>query len=254
MTNAYLNLAGYLFADLDELPALQQRLRRAGEHLQLRGTVLLAPEGINLFISAAPAAARQWLAQLRDEQPLQAIECKESWSNSVAFGHWRVKIKPEIVTFRQPQVRPQDGRAAAIDATTLQRWLTQGHDDDLRLVKLLDTRNSFEVEAGSFERAEHLAIKSFTDLPKALAEQKQIAKDDRVVTFCTGGIRCEKAALYMADQGYRHVLQLDGGVLNYFERVGGEHWLGELFVFDERIAIDPCLRPAAGKANESLAP
>jgi UPF0176 protein len=246
----YLNLAGYLFADLTELPQLRQLLHAAGVRLHLTGTVLIAPEGINLFVCAPEMAARQWLSLLRAESRLRTLECKESWSDSVVFERWLVKIKPEIISFRQPGIRPQDRRAASVDAVTLCRWLAQGHDDERRALKLLDTRNEFEVQAGTFEQAEHLAIKSFTDLPRALEQQQTIGKNDRVVTFCTGGIRCEKAALFMAEQGYQHVLQLDGGVLKYFEQVGAQHWRGDLFVFDQRVSVDPTLTPSKRELPE----
>ncbi len=126
---------------------------------------------------------------------------------------------------------------------TLQRWLRQGHDDAGRRVVLLDTRNVQEVDYGTFAGALTLPIVKFTELPEALAPHRAELADATVVSFCTGGIRCEKAALWMRADGMDNVLQLDGGILGYFEQVGGEGYDGRCFVFDERVALDPQLQP-----------
>lgn len=238
----YLNLAAYKFIDWDALPARRDTIEARGLEHGLRGTVLLAPEGINLFVSAPPAAARAWLAELQADPLLADLDVKQSDSERCEFGRWRVRVKKEIITLRQPQIRPQDRRADRIDAATLARWLDNGHDDDARPLKLLDTRNAFEAQAGSFDGAIDLKIKAFTEFPAALVANAQALADARVVTFCTGGIRCEKAALLMQEQGIKNVVQLDGGVLRYFEQVGKSHWQGELFVFDERVGVDGQLR------------
>jgi UPF0176 protein len=141
-----------------------------------------------------------------------------------------------------------DQRAPHVDAATLKRWLDQGHDDAGREVALLDTRNSFEVEIGSFDKALAPPLKSFGEFPAAVAALDPALRQKTVVTFCTGGIRCEKAALYMGEQGYEHVYQLDGGILRYFQDVGGAHYHGDCFVFDRRVALTPQLT-AAGYAE-----
>ena len=127
--------------------------------------------------------------------------------------------------------------------TDLARWIDQGHDDAGRRVVLLDTRNREEVAHGTFAGALALPIDNFTELPGALAPHRDALADATVVSFCTGGIRCEKAALWMRADGMDNVLQLDGGILGYFEQVGGQGYDGRCFVFDDRIALDPALAP-----------
>ena len=245
----FLNLAAYRFIDLDDLPALGARIDESGRAAGLKGTVLLAPEGINLFVCGQASAARPWLSDLvRDAAfgglSLDALDAKESWSPRVVFDRWRVRIKREIITFRQP-VRPADGRAQSVSSDTLRKWLDAGQDDDGRELAIVDTRNGFEVEAGSFNGAIDLGLSSFTDFPQALEPHRRALEGRRIVTFCTGGIRCEKAALWMRDAGFDHVVQLDGGVLRWFEEQQGAHWRGELFVFDQRVGLDPRLAPVA---------
>ena len=239
----YLNLAAYLFADLQDLPELREELREAGKALAVRGTVLLAPEGINVFVCAAEADARAFGQRLREVPGLGSLSFKESWSGTQSFNRLLVKLKKEIITFRQPEFRPAAGRASTVDAASLARWLDRGHDDDGRPVVMVDTRNVFEVEVGAFDGAVDPRLKSFTDLPQSLESRRAELAGRRVVTYCTGGIRCEKAALYLAANGFENVVQLEGGVLKYFEEVGARHWRGELFVFDKRVSLKPDLSP-----------
>jgi len=162
----------------------------------------------------------------------------------VPFGRLRVRLKREIITMRLPTIRPEGGRAPAVDALTLQRWLDQGHDDDGREVLLLDTRNDYETDVGKFPRAVDYRIASFTDFPAAIAADRARYDGKTVVSYCTGGIRCEKAALHMRDLGMDNVYQLDGGILKYLEQTDGTHWRGACFVFDGRVAVDNALAPA----------
>ncbi len=127
-------------------------------------------------------------------------------------------------------------------ATTVQRWLDQGHDDAGRPVVTLDTRNAFEVDHGTFEGAIDWRIHKFSDFPQALQAHRDELEGKTVVSFCTGGIRCEKAAILMQETGLEHVYQLEGGILKYFEETGGAHFRGECFVFDEREALGADLR------------
>ncbi|GAA4414370.1 rhodanese-like domain-containing protein [Quisquiliibacterium transsilvanicum] len=234
-----LNLSAYRFVDLDDLPARRARLRRAGEELGLRGTVLLAPEGINLFASGPEDAVEAFMRLLEEDPPLAGLQPRRTWSEAIAFDRWRVRLKREIITLRQPAVRPRAGRAPAVSPATLERWLQAGHDDEGREIALVDTRNRYEVEAGSFAGAIDPGLNNFGEFPAAIDALRPRLAGRRVVTFCTGGIRCEKAALWMDEAGFEHVVQLDGGVLGYFEAVGGRHWEGGLFVFDKRETVVP---------------
>ena len=251
MADAYLNLAAYKFLDWGALAERRDRIEASGLEFGVRGTVLLAPEGINLFVSALPDAAEAWLSALCADPALADLDVKRSYSQQCEFGKWRVRVKKEIITLRQPQIRPQDGRAATVNPATLARWLDSGRDDEGRPVKLLDTRNAFEVAAGTFESAIHLKIASFTDFPEAVAEHTHDFAGSRVVSFCTGGIRCEKAALLMQQAGFENVVQLDGGILRYFEEVGAKHWQGELFVFDQRVGVDASLQATYSAPDEA---
>jgi UPF0176 protein len=130
-----------------------------------------------------------------------------------------------------------------VEPGKLARWIAQGHDDEGKRLVLLDTRNRQEVAFGTFEGALHFPIDKFTDLPTAVAGVRHSLEDATVVSFCTGGIRCEKAALWMQSEGMHNVLQLEGGILGYFEQVGGYAYDGHCFVFDERVALDSGLNP-----------
>lgn len=246
-----LNVAAYRFVPLRDPASWLAPLRARGEALALKGTIIVADEGVNLFVAgdeAAVATFVDWLGNDatfvdRDGRPaLAALEVKRSWSDTQPFGRLRIRHKPEIVTMRRPDIRPAAGRAPTVAPERLATWLAQGHDDDGRPVVLLDTRNAFEVFHGSFDGARHLSLSRFDAFPAAVDALRDELGDETVVTFCTGGIRCEKAALYMRDAGFSRVLQLDGGILDYFERVGDAHWRGACFVFDDRIALDADLR------------
>ena len=238
-----LNIAAYKFIALDRLPALQAAVLSTLQTLNLKGTVLLAEEGINLFLAGEPAAVHDFLDWLRQAPRLADLEIKESLSHTQPFRKLLVKIKPEIIRMNQPAIQPTTGRAPAVDAATLKRWLDVGHDDAGRPVVMLDTRNDFEVDVGTFQHAIDWRISKFTEFPQALLDHRQDLQDKTVVSFCTGGIRCEKAAIFMREAGVQNVWQLDGGILKYFEVNGHVHFKGECFVFDARRAVDSGLKP-----------
>jgi UPF0176 protein len=238
------NISAYKFISLDDLPALRERLLARCEALALKGTILLAPEGINLFLAGSRGQIDGFMATLHDDPRFADVAPKESLSDSVPFGRLRVRLKREIITMRLSTIRPEGGRAPAVDAPTLQRWLDQGHDDDGREVVLLDTRNDYETDLGKFPQAIDYRLASFTGFPAAIAADRARYRDKTIVSYCTGGIRCEKAALHMQDLGMEHVYQLDGGILKYLEQTDGAHWQGDCFVFDGRGAVDKRLLPA----------
>lgn len=239
-----LNISAYRFVSLDDLPVLRERMLAQCHALALKGTILLAPEGINLFLAAPREAIDAFMSWLREDPRFAGVEGKESLSDDVPFKRMRVRLKKEIITLRHPTIRPEGGRAPAVDAATLKRWLDQGHDDEGRDVVLLDTRNAYETDVGMFPQAVDYRIASFTELPSAVAGDHDRYAEKTIVSYCTGGIRCEKFALYMQDIGMERVFQLEGGILKYFEEVGGAHWRGDCFVFDERGAVDKGLSPA----------
>ena len=241
-----LNVAAYHFVPLDDPDALAGQLHAAAAQAGLKGTVLVAGEGINLFLAGEDAALRDFVEALRADPRFASLQAKYSHSERQPFAQLKVKVKPEIISFRHPQASPLAAgeRAPAVDPPTLARWLAQGGRDDAgRPVVLLDTRNRQEVEHGTFAGALTFPITRFTELPAALAPHREALRDATVVSFCTGGIRCEKAALWMRQDGMDNVLQLEGGILGYFEQVGGFGYDGGCFVFDGRVALDPQLRP-----------
>ena len=230
-----LNFSCYKFVALPDAAVLRDALHARASAAALQGTILLAEEGINFFLAGQPDALRAFFAQLRSSDPRFAdLQAKESWSETVPFRKLLVKVKREIIRMDHPAIAPAEGRAPAVDARTLQRWLAQGHDDSGRPVVTLDTRNAFEVDAGSFDHAIDWRIDKFTQFPAALRAHRAELQGKTVVSFCTGGIRCEKAALLMQEEGLDHVYQLDGGILAYFEQTGGAHYHGGCFVFDAR--------------------
>lgn len=237
------NIAAYHFAGIDDPPMLAARVRDWAGAAGLLGTVLVAPEGINLFLAGTDAGIDGFLGQLRGDPRLAAILVKDSWSRSAPFARLKVKLKREIISFRREDASPLRERAPAVAPADLARWLARGHDDGGRRVVMLDTRNREETAHGAFAGAVVLPIDNFTELPAALVPHRDELADATVVSFCTGGIRCEKAALHLQADGMDNLLQLDGGILGYFEQVGGFGYDGRCFVFDGRVALDPALEP-----------
>ena len=238
-----LNISAYKFVSLSDTIAWRESIHSHAQARGLKGTVLLAHEGINLFVAGPEAPVREFLAWLTGHAVFADLPVKPSWSSEVPFGKLLVKVKPEIIRMNHPTIKPQDQRAPSVDAHTLAHWLATGVDDAGREVVMLDTRNAFEVDHGRFKNAIDWRIAKFSEFPDALHEHRDELAGKTVVSYCTGGIRCEKAALLMREAGVEHVLQLDGGILKYFEEAGGAHFEGNCFVFDEREALSDTLLP-----------
>ena len=236
-----LNIAAYLFVSLDGLADLRVKMLNECNSRGLKGTILLTGEGINLFLAGKEIELRGFLDWLRSDPRFTPLEAKESWSEDQPFKKMLIKIKNEIIRMNHPAIRPEEGRANFIKPKKLQEWLDRGTDDLGRPVVMIDTRNAFEVDYGTFENALHFNIEKFTQFPKAITAHKEALADKTLVSFCTGGIRCEKSGLYMREIGMQHSYQLEGGILKYFEEVGSAHYKGTCFVFDEREALEPTL-------------
>ena len=235
---AIVNLSCYKFAPLADLPALRLSLLEACRAQGLKGTILLAEEGINFFLAGERAQLEAVLAVLRAVPGLEDLAPKESPSSARPFKRMLVKVKKEIISFGVPGLDPARRPSPKLKPAELKRWLDEG-----RPVVLLDTRNEYEVRMGTFRGALAPPIWNFRDFPRAVADLPPELKERPVVMFCTGGIRCEKAGPFMESLGYKDIHQLDGGILKYFEEVGGAHYEGECFVFDERVGVDASLRP-----------
>ncbi len=233
------NIAAYKFVSLHERETLRETLRQQCIEGGLRGTILLAPEGINLFLAGTEPAIEYFLVTLRSDARFADIDAKWSWSDDVPFKRLRIKLKKEIVTFRTSGINPLSAPAPVLSPAELKRWYDEGRE-----FVILDTRNDWEYRAGTFDNAINPQLNNFCEFPQA-TEGLDALKQKTIVTFCTGGIRCEKAAPLLRQQGFHDVYQLQGGILKYFEACGGAHWTGNCVVFDERGMLDTQLRPAA---------
>ena len=231
------NIAAYKFASLTDLKPLRDRLIAQCKDWSLKGTILLSTEGINLFMAGSRAEIDRLLAELRAVPGLEALQPKISESEHQPFSRMLVKIKKEIISFGVEGLDPVRRPSPKLAARELKRWLDEG-----RSVTLLDTRNDYEVKLGTFKNALTVDIDHFRQFPNAVRNLPAELKEQPIVMFCTGGIRCEKAGPFMEREGFRNIFQLDGGILKYFEECGSAHYDGECFVFDQRVCVDPSLQ------------
>lgn len=241
-----LNIAAYHFVVIADVPETAAWVRTLCETHGLLGSVLVAPEGANFFLAGPEADVDAMLAELQADARFTGLVVKRSWSETVPFQRLKVKQKREIISFAGRPAATGEARTPAVLPETLARWLAQGHDDEGREVVMLDTRNQQEIAFGTFTGAVTLPIEKFNDFPEAVEAVRGQLQDRRIVSFCTGGVRCEKAAPFLESAGFENVMQLEGGILRYFEDVGGAGYTGGCFVFDERVALDPALKPMPG--------
>lgn len=237
----YLTAALYKFVDLPDHDALREPLQACCEAHAVKGTLLLAREGINGTIAGPEAGVRAVLAHLRADPRLASLQHKEAWADKPPFSRMKVRLKKEIVTLRVPGLDPNQTVGQYVKP---QDWNALLADPD---VLVIDTRNDYEVAIGTFKGAVNPDIKTFTQLPAWLDAQPALqgAKKPKVVMFCTGGIRCEKSTALMKMRGFDEVYHLEGGILKYLEEVPPEQstWEGECFVFDERVSVGHGLQP-----------
>lgn len=231
-----INISAYRFVQISDnlLPKLQISLKSKAEELGLKGTVLLSVEGINLFIAGENDKINTFRNFLNTYSDFQNLEFKKSFSKFQPFKKMLVKLKKEIISFGIDSINPSKYTAPYITPEILNLWLNKKAD-----LVLMDTRNTFEVERGSFKNALNLGLKRFRDFPNAVRKLPEKLKQLPIVTFCTGGIRCEKAGAYLLENGFTEVYQLEGGILNYFEKCGENHFNGSCFVFDAREKVTP---------------
>lgn len=243
----FVNIAGYKFVTLGDLPNRVAATREIASAHGLTGTVIYALEGINIFVAGSRGGVDALLAYLRALPEFADLTVKESLSATQPFRRLFIKLKNEIIKLNRPDINPAVTPAPRLSAAVLQQWLDEGRD-----MVLLDTRNQFEIDHGTFKGAVSMGLDHFPRFADRLNDwvaTDPAIKGKTVVTFCTGGIRCEKAAPLMIQTGFTKVYQLDGGILNYFEECGGAHYEGNCFVFDERIALDSALDSALKKTD-----
>lgn len=234
MEQAIVNIAGYRFVDLPDRDSLRQPMIDACTSSQLRGTILLAHEGINFFLAGDEQGIEAFLSFLDEDVRFLDIPLKRSHTTYQPFNRMNVRLKQEIISIGMDEVKPAEFTGDTIAPTEFKQWLDEG-----KTVTVLDTRNDYEIRLGTFENAVDLDITSFRAFPAAIEALPEDIKDTPVLMFCTGGIRCEKASVVMLEAGFKDVRQLEGGILGYFEQVGGAHWNGDCFVFDHRVALTP---------------
>ena len=227
------NIAGYKFVALDRLTERRNALLQACRERSIKGTILLSPEGINLFLAAKRTEIDSFLDGLRAEPEFIDFHVKESMSDRQPFNRLLVRLKKEIISFGVEGIDPERRTSPKLKPAELKHWLDEG-----KPVTLLDVRNNYEVELGTFENAVVADIDHFRQFPDAVRGMKDLDSKAPIVMFCTGGIRCEKAGPFMEQAGFESVYQLDGGILQYFEDCGGDHYDGSCFVFDQRVAVD----------------
>ena len=233
----FTNISAYRFAPLTDLKPLRALLLEQCKRDQLKGTILLSTEGINLFVAGSETAIERLVGVLRTLPGLSDLTPKVSLSESQPFTRMLVRIKKEIIAFGVDGIDPGKRTSPKLPARELKAWLDEGRE-----MTLLDTRNEYEIRLGTFRGAKSVGIEHFRDFPKASAALPDDLKQKPLVMFCTGGIRCEKAGPYLESIGFKSVFQLDGGILKYFEECGNTHYDGDCFVFDQRVGVDPSLQ------------
>jgi UPF0176 protein len=224
----------YKFVTLENFQALRQPLHDVMETWQIRGTLLLANEGINGTVAGSRQSIDQLLAWLRSDHRLATIDCKESVADFMPFNRTKVKLKKEIVTMGVEGIDPKQVVGTYISPKD---WNALISDPDVLLV---DTRNDYEYQVGTFKNAINPNTESFREFPGFVKTNLNPEKHKKVAMFCTGGIRCEKSTAFLKEQGFDEVYHLKGGILRYLEEVPQQEtlWEGECFVFDERVTVN----------------
>ena len=233
MSGRVLNIAGYRFVDLNDRDELRDPFMDMCTVLELKGTILLSPNGINFVLAGSEESVTEFIRYLESDKRFSGIPIKFSRTDYQPFRRMLVKRKNEIISLGKSEIKPSEFTGPYIKPIEFKRLL-DGEEDIL----VLDTRNDYETRIGSFEGSLELGISTFRDFPNAIESIPEEYKSKTVVMYCTGGIRCEKASAVMINAGFEDVKQLEGGILGYFDECGGSYWDGDCFVFDQRVAVD----------------
>jgi len=230
-------VALYKFVTLDSFEKLRKPLLNILTKNEIKGTLLLAHEGINGTVAGSREGIDNLLKWLKSDSRFADLKHKESFDDLMPFYRRKVKLKKEIVTMGEPDIDPKKSVGTYVKP---KEWNKLISDPD---VTLIDTRNSYEVNIGSFKNAVNPDTKSFRSFPSFVKENLHPDKNKKVAMFCTGGIRCEKSTAYLKSQGFDEVYHLQGGILKYLEEVDEKEtmWQGECFVFDNRVTVDHSL-------------
>ncbi|MEO0539946.1 MAG: rhodanese-related sulfurtransferase [Cyanobacteria bacterium P01_A01_bin.105] len=231
----------YKFVTLTDCDRLRSILLELCVQQGIRGTILLANEGMNATLAGPQNGINAILGFLHTDERFADLNHKESWADSAPFDRMKVKIKREIVTLGNPAANPAEQAGTYVEP---EDWNQIIADPD---VVVVDTRNTYEVGIGSFQHAQNPHTESFREFPNYVKQQLDPIKHKKVAMFCTGGIRCEKASAYLLKQGFEQVYHLKGGILKYLETVPADEslWEGECFVFDDRVTVQHDLAPGS---------
>ena len=234
-------VALYKFVKLLDYTEIKQPLLSICEANEIKGTILLAEEGINGTIAGSRQGIDSVINYLLSDSRFTDLEYKESTAECPPFQRMKVKLKKEIVTLGVAEVNPNQQVGTYVNPKDWNEIISNPE------VTVIDTRNDYEVSIGTFKRAENPQTESFREFPEYASKNLKPEKNKKVAMFCTGGIRCEKATSYLISQGFEEVYHLKGGILKYLEEVPPEEslWSGECFVFDERVAVGHGLEPGS---------
>ncbi|TRU24262.1 MAG: rhodanese-related sulfurtransferase [Microcystis aeruginosa Ma_MB_S_20031200_S102] len=230
---SYLVATFYQFVALSDYRQKQPEIQKYCQERGIKGTILLAAEGINATIAGTRQAIAEVISWLKTDTRLANLEVKESVCDYLPFQRLKIRLKQEIVTFGQPKANPLENTGIHLKT---EEWNQLLKEPD---VVVIDTRNNYEVVIGTFAGALNPEIQHFRQFPEYIQENFDSINDKKIALFCTGGIRCEKAAAFLLNQGFSQVYQLEGGILKYLEEVSPDQslWQGECFVFDQRVAL-----------------
>ena len=227
------NIAGYKFEHIKNAVDLISVYQQKCEELGLKGSMLISKNGINFSLAGTQQATDTIIAFLEEDDRFLNIPLKVTYSETQPFRRMKVRLKKEIISLGRDDIDPRELTGEYVTPQELLSIYENNED-----VVVLDTRNEYETRVGLFENALDLQLDTFRDFPKAIEQLPEAYKDKKIVMYCTGGIRCEKASAVMLKAGFKDVKQLEGGVLDYFKETGGKYWNGDCFVFDERVALD----------------
>ena len=259
MKKKYLNVAFYKFVHFPNYTSFQSKILNFCVERNIKGTILLAEEGINVAAAGTKKNIYELLNFLKTDNRFSDIAHKESYSEEIPFHRMRVKLKKEIVSLGRPNINLSNRSGIRVDP---KNWNILLADPD---VVLVDARNDYEYQIGTFKNAISPKTTNFREFPTFIKEKLNTKKNKKIAIFCTGGIRCEKASSYMLSKGFENVYQLNGGILKYMDEIETDKslWEGECFVFDSRVSVDSelaegnyeqcyaCRRPLSEKELQS---
>ena len=245
LNNSWKIAAFYHFTQFSDYEEWADRLLKHGLSVGLKGTIILASEGINSTCSGSEDAINSTIKLLKNDNRFSDIEVKYSYADFCPFPKFKVKKKPEIVTFRKDNADPLESVGEYIDPS---QWNSVISDPN---VITIDTRNDYEVKVGKFKGALNPKTDDFTGFAEFVDKQLLEHKEKKIAMYCTGGIRCERSTAYLKKKGFNKVCHLKGGILNYFQKVPSKDsmWTGDCFVFDYRVAVNHDLKPALWKID-----